>query len=227
MARQLDPGAAEAVKARFVDTAPPKLVFSRSLSDDGGRSREQTAKNQAKLAEWLRDYENGVPFQKIPKFEKGSCTFKEAFQDEVAPLLEWLGHIVAAIAAEIALAYHAYRMEQGRLTYDDQIFWCRRLLENPAILDRLRARNYVVILDEAQDTDSAMFAILTEITRPPGAKIGAWPREETEPGPEPGRFSFVGDDQQAIYSARADPGCITNTSRRSAKGAAASCWSLR
>ena len=27
VARQLDPGAAEAVKARFVDTAPPKLVF--------------------------------------------------------------------------------------------------------------------------------------------------------------------------------------------------------
>ena len=61
-----------------------------------------------------------------------------------------------------------------------------------------------MILDEAQDTDAEMFAILTEIARPDGATPGTWPEREDAPGPAPGRFSFVGDDQQAIYSDRAN-----------------------
>ena len=50
----------------------------------------------------------------------------------------------------------------------------------------LEARGYRVILDEAQDTDADMFAILTEITRPDGAPPGTWPVQEDAPGPVPG-----------------------------------------
>ena len=49
-----------------------------------------------------------------------------------------------------------------------------------------------------------MWTILTEITRPAGAVPGEWPGAGDAPGPEPGRFCFVGDDQQAIYGERAD-----------------------
>ena len=41
------------------------------------------------------------------------------------------------------------------MTYDDQIAWCRQLLESPAILEELRRRDWIVLLDEAQDTDGA------------------------------------------------------------------------
>ncbi len=67
-------------------------------------------------------------------------------------------------------------------------------------MNRLRSRGYIVILDEAQDTDAEMFSILTEITRPPHSTIDGWPGDPLAAGPEPGRFSFVGDEQQAIYS---------------------------
>jgi ATP-dependent helicase/nuclease subunit A len=65
------------------------------------------------------------------------------------------------------------------------------------ILDSLRRREYLVVLDEAQDTALSMFEILLELTRPPGALAGSWPGSGS--GPRPGRFCMVGDPRQTIY----------------------------
>ena len=120
------------------------------------------------------------------------------------PYARWLNAAAAHLAAEVARAFTRYRLDKGLMTFADQVYWCRRLVDDPVVLNRLRLRGYIVILDEAQDTDAEMFSILTEITRPIGGVPGAWPTEADAPGPEAGRFCFVGDDQQAIYGERAD-----------------------
>src|SRR5262249_3338477 len=73
----------------------------------------------------------------------------------------------------------------------------KRLLTDREILDQLRRREYIVILDEAQDTALSMFEILLELSRPAGAPIGSWP--DSGLGPRQGRFCMVGDPRQTIY----------------------------
>jgi ATP-dependent exoDNAse (exonuclease V) beta subunit len=88
-------------------------------------------------------------------------------------------------------------------TYADQVETALSILGDNAMLERIRAEGWRVILDEAQDTDPKQFAVLVEITRSPGATRGDWPGAGGR-GPRPGHFCMVGDAQQGIYSARAD-----------------------
>ena len=185
------------------DDEPPALDFSIALEDDGGRSKDKTREHQRNLQTWIDEFASGAAFLELPEYTGGSKTFLAAVAAALEPFARWLNEAAGALAVRIARAFRDYRLEKGLMTYRDQIFWCRRLIEDPAVLARLRARGYRVILDEAQDTDADMFAILTEIARPEGATPGAWPEQADAPGPAPGRFSFVGDDQQAIYSERA------------------------
>lgn len=206
LARRIDGDLAETIMRDFAAELQPEVTFSAALADAGKRSVENTRANQDALREWLREWSGDAPFLKLPDFRTGSGSFKESFAQELAPLARWLGNAAARLAAEIALGYRAFRRDERRLTYADQISWCRKLMENPVVLERLRARKIIVILDEAQDTDAGMFSILTELTRPPGTAVGEWPRNKQASGPEPGRFCFVGDEQQAIYGQRADLG---------------------
>ena len=70
------------------------------------------------------------------------------------------------------------------------------MLRNPEAARRIRAQNYRVILDEAQDTDPLQFFVLLELTRPAEAK--------SEQAPRPGHFCMVGDFQQSIFGERAN-----------------------
>ena len=142
----------------------------------------------------------------LPSYSGGSGTFLAAVDAALMPYAEWLNQAAGCLAVRIARAFRDFRLDRGLMSYRDQIFWCRQLLAQPPVLARLRQRGYIVILDEAQDTDADMFSILTEITRPGDAPLGGWPGTDGAAGPLPGRFSFVGDDQQAIYSERADLG---------------------
>ena len=204
LARAVGPEVSEVSGLFQPGNEPPALDFSAALDDDGGKSKDRTREHQRHLRTWVAEFEGGAPFVELPGYSGGSKTFLAAVAAAVEPYARWLNEAAGALAVRIARAFRDYRLEKGLMTYRDQVFWCRRLVEDPAVLARLRARGYRVILDEAQDTDADMFAILTEITRPAGAEPGAWPEQETAPGPLPGRFSFVGDDQQAIYSERAN-----------------------
>ena len=204
LARTLGPEVSEASGVFQPADEPPPLNFAAALDDDGGRSKEKTREHQRQLAAWIADFDSGAPFLELPEYTTGSKSFLAAVAAAVEPYARWLNEAAGALAVRISRAFRDYRLGKGLMTYRDQVFWCRRLAEDPVVLARLRARGYRVILDEAQDTDADMFAILTEIARPEGAAVGAWPQEPDAPGPVPGRFSFVGDDQQAIYSERAD-----------------------
>ena len=204
LAREFGPDETEAPAGFDPDAAPPPLDFTEALEDGGGRSKDKTREHQRHLLRWLDEFAAGAAFLQLPKYTTGSGTFLAAVDAALAPYAHWLNRAAGCLAARIARAFRDYRLDKGLMTYRDQVFWCRQLLAQPAILSRLRQREYLVILDEAQDTDTDMFAILTEITRPDGAPLGGWPSDEGANGPLPGRFSFVGDDQQAIYSERAD-----------------------
>jgi ATP-dependent exoDNAse (exonuclease V) beta subunit len=204
LARKIDPAQA----ARFIaEDAPdprPPLDFDSALADDGGRSKETTRNHQEMLRRFLADFAEGAAFLRIPEYRGGGKSFLEAYQLEMFPFASWLDRQAARLASRIALAYRDYRLHQRLMTYPDQIAWCRSLLDSPAILDQLRDRDWIILLDEAQDTDADMFSILVEVTRPPGAPIGEWPAKTTAPGPRPGRFCFVGDEQQSIFASRAN-----------------------
>lgn len=213
LARELDPAEIEELLADDDPTLGDKDFqpnFEAALADKGGanpKGKAATLAHQERLRRWLRDLadETGRSFLKLPEFKTGSGTFKAAAADALRPYARWLNAAAGHLAALIAQAWRAYRLERGLMTYRDQIFWARRLLDRPATLRALRERGYVVILDEAQDTDAEMFAVLSELTRPVEAPRGDWPWQADAAGPEPGRFSFVGDEQQAIYRERADP----------------------
>ncbi len=198
LARELDPAEIEGLLAAAdddssTDDAVVTPDFAAALADKGGtnpKGKAATAENQERLRRWQRDLldESGRAFLKLPEFKGGSATFKTAAADALRPYARWLNAAAGRLAALIARAWRAYRQERGLMTYRDQIFWARRLLDRPATLRALRERGYVVILDEAQDTDAEMFAVLSELTRPAEAPLGDWPWQAEAAGPEPGRF---------------------------------------
>lgn len=183
---------------------PPGIDLSAALGFVAKQGMTTTLVHQDQLRRWQHEFASGAPFLKLPEFKGGASGFLTEVRTATLPYVRWLNAAAGSLAASIAAAYQNFRLEEGVMTFADQIHWTRRLIEDPAILRRLRERGYIVILDEAQDTDAEMFAILTEITRPADAPRGGWPGDPAAAGPLPGRFSFVGDDQQAIYGQRAD-----------------------
>ncbi len=123
---------------------------------------------------------------------------REAF----GPLRRWIDQASLCVAAEVQRDYRTFRIERGLLTYDDQVALALELLKQPEIGSEIREKSLRVILDEAQDTDPRQFALLLELTRPPGP-TDDWLETKGDP-PRPGHFCMVGDFQQSIYRDRAD-----------------------
>jgi len=123
---------------------------------------------------------------------------REAF----GPMRRWLDQASLCVAAEVQRDYREFRLERGMLTYDDQVALALQLLQHPDVAREIRAKDFRVLLDEAQDTDPRQFSLLLEITRPPDA-AEIWLEDRQSP-PRPGHFCMVGDFQQSIYRDRAD-----------------------
>jgi len=169
--------------------------------------RKQSLKRKEEILSEFRKFktrlENNQSGLVVPMARTQAQGLAEACSSVLGPLVAWLEEASLSVASEIAAKFQRDCHRQGIVTFDDQIALSRRLLDEQAILDRLRIRDYSVILDEAQDTEQPMFEILIEITRPLGEPVGAW-LETAGAGPRPGRFSMVGDPRQSIYE-RAAP----------------------
>ncbi len=156
---------------------------------------------QDALLAWEKRLNRGADF--LPLME---CTvegkFAEKWEETFREFNEWLSCCAMTVAAEIQAGYRQFRAERGVVTFDDQIVLALELTRSRAAASRIRAKDYIVILDEAQDTDPQQFEILLEITRPPDAPQ-RW-LENLQGPPRPGRFCMVGDFQQSIYGDRAD-----------------------
>ena len=127
---------------------------------------------------------------------------RETWQAALEPILQWRQRAARHAAAGISEAYRQFRLSRGVMTFGDQVALAGVLLKHPEAARRIRAKQYRVILDEAQDTDPTQFEVLLEMTRPVAA-IGSWPDDASAP-PRAGHFSMVGDFQQSIYGARVD-----------------------
>lgn len=183
---------------------PSQAVLDQMLALPAkGSGAKNIVQSQAAARRWMERFSSGRGF--LPLYEPvgKSKDVVALAEDWMAPLRRWLADAAAALTAELAGRYRAYRAERGVQTYADQVDSAMTVLQDATTLDRIRADGWRVILDEAQDTDSQQFAVLVEIARPPGATPGTWPEGRGLP-PRAGHFCLVGDGQQAIYRARAD-----------------------
>lgn len=211
LARELPRATAEEFMQRAVSSAPPEpdaLALREILgATSRGKGAEALQRNQAVAREWLQQFKTGRAYLPLPKPEGSAAGIKELYARYFAPVKTWLAKAGAVLAAELSTRYRAWRFTRGVQTYVDQVDAAMAVLDDDALLERVRSEGWRVILDEAQDTDPQQFAVLVELTRPAGAPRGTWPRAEGRGvGPRPGHFCMVGDGQQAIYSTRADIG---------------------
>lgn len=207
LARSLDADTARRLLQRkpvALPEGPSEVTLAEILAlTPKGSGRKNLELSQQAARVWFEQFSDPTVY--LPPFEPAgnAAALVELSRRWMAPLKRWLGDAAAALAAELALRYRAFRLERGVQTYADQVEAALAVLRDRPTLERIREEGWRVILDEAQDTDAQQFAVLAEIARPVGAEIGAWP-SGGGPGPRAGHFCMVGDGQQAIYGARAD-----------------------
>jgi ATP-dependent helicase/nuclease subunit A len=136
-------------------------------------------------------------FSSLPVCDSPKGALNEAFKKDMAPLIKWLQEGAEWFADRLARSFRNRCLQEGILSFNNQIDVCLELLQQSDVLDQLRRREFIVIVDEAQDTDSRMFQIFVELTRPPDERFGDWPG--TGQAPRPGRFCLVGDPRQTIF----------------------------
>ncbi|MEO8864582.1 MAG: UvrD-helicase domain-containing protein [Opitutaceae bacterium] len=211
VARTLDAERAAGLGQRQPSGLPPApseavLADLLALPAKGSGSKNVTL-SQQRAQVWQEKWTRGAGFLPLYENEGKSAALVELAQTWMAPLKRWLGDAAGVLAAELAGRYRAWRFTRGVQTYADQIDAALAVLNNDALLNRVRSEGWRIILDEAQDTDPQQFAVLVELARPPDAARNTWPRADGRGvGPRPGHFCMVGDGQQAIYSTRADIG---------------------
>ncbi len=208
LARQLDDATARRFAKREPGpvAGPSDAALSEILAVTSKRkdSLPKIAANQRAAREWSRRWREETRYLPLIEPDGTAGGMPDLFDRFFAPLKNWLAEAGAVLAAELSGRYRAWRFERGVQTYADQIDAAMAVLRDRAILERIRAEGWRVILDEAQDTDPQQFAVLVEIARPAGAELGAWPGTPGAEGPRAGHFCLVGDGQQAIYGSRAD-----------------------
>jgi ATP-dependent helicase/nuclease subunit A len=204
LASAMQPGEAEHTLKHHQPGEAPVIDLEPVLSyiATNNRATVNVLAFQKILDEWRDALAAGDLYLPLPKVDKGGAEFVALAAGALRPYSHWLGRMASVEAARLCLAFRDYRRDAGLLSYDDMIYWARLLLDTPSVRKRLLERKLIILLDEAQDTDGPMFQILAELTRPSESVPFSWPGKGAPP--EPGRFCFVGDDQQSIYSSRSD-----------------------
>jgi len=181
----------------------PPLNFAEIYEQTDKAGNDNIAKSQAELREWEKRFDGDWEYLRWPVcFTAANARFTQLWQEKFAPLRRWICDAATCVAAEVQRDYLNFRLDNGLVTYGDQIALAEKLLQQPVAAQRIREENFRVILDEAQDTEPLQFSVLMEATRPPEAK-GLW-LQDRHLGPRPGHFCMVGDFQQSIYWQRAD-----------------------
>jgi ATP-dependent exoDNAse (exonuclease V) beta subunit len=210
LARGLDRPTAERLMRDAPSSAPPGpapgvLGEIDAATTRKGPAADKLARNKAVARDWwIRFAQDAEPLP-IASPDGTAGGIEDLFHRLFEPLKDWLARAGGALAGELSMRYRAWRLDRGIQTYADQVETAFSIVDDAVILEAIRREGWRVILDEAQDTDPKQFAVLVEITRPPGAVPGTWPAGGGVP-PKPGFFCMVGDAQQGIFSNRADIG---------------------
>ncbi len=172
-------------------------IFSFKREKKNARAEESIRRARARLERW-RDAGEGERALGIPMADGGGEEFVAVWNTTFEPLRNWLAAAAAYAAAGLVEKFLEFKEHRGVLGYDDLARIALQLLRDPVVAARIRAQEYSVILDEAQDTDPAQFAVLLGVAQP-ADQPGLWTEHAGAP-PAPGRFSMVGDPQQSIYT---------------------------
>jgi len=180
----------------------PECDFSKVEAAAETAQAKNIPKAKAQLRDWLRRWRETDEFAPWPPCATTAKEFTAQWREAFRPLREWASACASCVAAEVQSNYREFRLARGAITYPDQVALAAKLLRLPNVGQRIRGKNYRVILDEAQDTDPEQFLVLLETARSVDAR-GEWLRDRQSP-PRPGHFSMVGDFQQSIYRDPAD-----------------------
>ena len=194
LAKKFRPGHVLAPPSRRMPLPDPAEIRAVAAPKNTEKTKQRTVEALESL---VRRLSSASGFSALPRRETVAKALKEAFNDEMAPLIDWLEKAAEWFADQLARSFRQRCRQEGVFTYADQIDACIELLEQPDVLDEVRRRELIVIVDEAQDTDARMFQVFVEVTRPPGESFGSWPGSGQPP--VAGRFCIVGDPRQTIF----------------------------
>lgn len=163
------------------------------------RNQAQVHAGQAFLQSWKMSRELGHFPSGLPVFTKGGKAFQDLYTECFQPLKDNLSRYLGCFLQTLAEGYRRFRLSKRKLNYDDLVYYARQLLKEPTSRALLKAKKYIILLDEAQDTDPQQFQLLL-------ALVNLWDVDKdciSPENPRPGAFCMVGDPQQSIYSQRA------------------------
>ena len=184
-----------------ISTQPfPSLDLKKLLAYTDPTLHAATRKTITRAQEaallWSHAWARGEHFRTLPVPPESAkaADFAQLWAESFAPLHNWLRDSAFAFGRRIANAYAAFRLDQGVMTYDDQVRMALLVLNTPAVQRELAADRLSVLLDEAQDTDPRQFEVLRRVA---GLAEGYTQAADQS-------FCIVGDFQQAIYAPRSD-----------------------
>lgn len=150
---------------------------------------------QQALKDWLRRKMDGEPGIGIWGTKHGGKYFQEEAKQLIGAEARFAASRAELCLRRLAAVYRRWRLEHGHPFFDDLIEGAQKILDHPVAGKQIRAEGWHVLLDEAQDTTPEQFAVLTSMSAAPDQ--GSWFRDGVPAAP--GRFSMVGDRQQAIH----------------------------
>jgi len=121
-------------------------------------------------------------------------------------------HALSVLVTRMLASYQRLKSERSLLDYDDLIAKTRSLLarvDAAWVLYKLDAGIDHILLDEAQDTSEAQWAILRRLTDEFTSGLGS--REES---PQPRTVFAVGDEKQSIYGFQGAAPAVFGEERR-------------
>lgn len=121
LARQFGPEETEAATGFDPDADPPAPDFRAAFEDFGKRGREKTLAHQQHLRRWQEEFADGAAYLELPEYEGGNSQFLAAVDEALEPYARWLNAAAGCLAVRIARAYRDYRLDQGLMTFRDQI----------------------------------------------------------------------------------------------------------
>jgi ATP-dependent exoDNAse (exonuclease V) beta subunit len=194
------------IAKRFRPSMPRNELTKKMPIPDGARTRAANVHKKSEnvkkrtidsLDAFAAKMSVDSGFSLLPVCDSPRGILSDAFKHDMAPLIKWLQEGAEWFADRLARGFRSRCLQEGILSFNSQIDVCLELLQQSDILDQLRRREFIVIVDEAQDTDSRMFQIFVELTRPPHESFENWPGAGKPPAP--GRFCLVGDPRQTIF----------------------------
>ncbi len=163
------------------------------------RNAASVRAGQALLQAWQEERTQGVAPSGFPSYSKGGKAFQELLTESFLPLKRSVAQHLCVFLRHLSQSYRNFRLAKRQLSYEDLVYYAQKLLETDPSAAILQHKGYLILLDEAQDTDKQQFQLLLSLA-------GLWDIQKSclsTDKPRKGAFCMVGDPQQSIYSQRA------------------------